>query len=68
MRSAQIVSMYKMASQANKRAQSDRVLLKFISMALDLKEREANLLGLDAKTRKTAQGYRGQLCGAFQHY
>ena len=41
-----------MASQANEWAQSDRVLLKFISMALDLTEREAKLLGLVAKTRK----------------
>jgi hypothetical protein len=43
--------MYKMVSQAYARAQSDRVLLKFISMALDLMEREAKLLGLDAEMR-----------------
>jgi hypothetical protein len=43
--------MYKMASQAYERAQSDKVLLKFMSMALDLMEREAKLLGLDAEVR-----------------
>jgi hypothetical protein len=50
-RAAQIASMYKMVSQAYERAQSDKVLLKFISMALDLIEREAKLLGLDAEMR-----------------
>jgi len=44
--------MYKMAIQACERAQGDKVLLKFINMALDLMEREAKLLGLDAKTRE----------------
>jgi hypothetical protein len=51
-RAAQIASMYKMANQVCERAQSDKVLLKFIRMALELMEREAKLLGLDAKTRK----------------
>ena len=50
-RAAQIASMYKMVGQACVRAQSDKVLLKFISMALDLMEREAKLLGLDAEMR-----------------
>jgi hypothetical protein len=48
-RAAQIASMYKMANQACERAQSDKVLLEFISIALELMEREAKLLGLDAK-------------------
>jgi hypothetical protein len=48
---AQIASMYKMAMQAYERAQSDKVLLKFISMALALMEREAKLLVLDAEMR-----------------
>jgi hypothetical protein len=39
------------ANQSCERAQSDKVLLKFIGMALDLMEREAKLLGLDAETR-----------------
>jgi hypothetical protein len=50
-RAAQIASMYKMVSQAYERAQSDKVLLKFISMALGLLDREAKLLGLDVETR-----------------
>jgi hypothetical protein len=50
-RAAQIASMYKMADQACERAQSDKVLLKFIGVALVLMEREAKLLGLDAETR-----------------
>jgi hypothetical protein len=50
-RAAQIALMYKMANQACERAQSDKVLLKFIGMALELMEREAKLLGLDAATR-----------------
>jgi len=37
--------------QACERAQGDMVLLRFIGMALDLMEREAKLLGLDAETR-----------------
>jgi hypothetical protein len=48
---AYLASMYEMVSQAYERAQSDKVLLKFISMALDLMEREAKLLGLDAEMR-----------------
>ena len=48
---AYLASMYKMANQACERAQSDKVLLGFISMALDLMEREAKLLGLDAEMR-----------------
>lgn len=48
---AQIASMYKMANEACARAQSNKVLLKFIGMALDLMEREAKLLGLDAEMR-----------------
>jgi hypothetical protein len=43
--------MYKMASQANKRAQSEGTP-EVHSMALDLTQREAKLLGLVAKTRK----------------
>jgi hypothetical protein len=50
-RAAQIASMYKMVSQAFERAQSDKVLLKFIGMALGLLDREAKLLGLAAETR-----------------
>ena len=48
---AYLASMYKMANQACERAQSDKVLLNFIGMALGLMEREAKLLGLDAKIR-----------------
>ena len=44
-RAAQITSMYKMANQACERAQSDKVLLNFIGMALGLMEREARLSG-----------------------
>jgi hypothetical protein len=40
-----------MANQACERAQSDKVLLKFIGRALDLLEREAKLLGLGAAIR-----------------
>jgi hypothetical protein len=39
------------SNQAYERARSHKVLLKFISMALDLMEREAKLLGLDAEMR-----------------
>jgi hypothetical protein len=48
---AYLASMHEMVSQAYERAQSDKVLLKFMSMALDLMEREAKLLGLDAEMR-----------------
>jgi hypothetical protein len=48
---AYLALMYKMANQACERAQSDKILLSFIGMALDLMEREAKLLNLDAKTR-----------------
>jgi hypothetical protein len=50
-RAAQIALMYKMANQACERAHSDKILLNFIGMALQLMEREAKLLGLDAATR-----------------
>jgi hypothetical protein len=49
-RAAQIAFMYKMANQACERAHSDKILLNFIGMALELMEREAKLLGLDAAT------------------
>lgn len=54
-RAAQIALMFKMANQASERAHSDKVLLEFISIALDLMEREAKLLGLDAKTRSRGE-------------
>jgi hypothetical protein len=41
--------------QACERAQGDMVLLRFIGMALDLMEREAKLLGLDAETRNRTE-------------
>jgi hypothetical protein len=52
---AYLASMHEMVSQAYERAQSDKVLLKFISMALGLLDREAKLLGLDAETRNRMQ-------------
>lgn len=54
-RAAQIALMYKMADQACERAQSDGVLLKFINVALDLMEREAKLLSIDAEKRGHAE-------------
>jgi hypothetical protein len=51
-RAAQIALMYKMANQACERAQSDKVLLNFIGMALRLMEREAKLLGLDEAQKR----------------
>jgi hypothetical protein len=52
---AYLASMYKMAVQLYERGQSDRVLLNVLGTMLDLMEREANLLGLDAKIRNRAE-------------
>ena len=46
-----LASMHEMVSQAYERAQNDKIFLKLIGIALDLMEREAKLLGLDAETR-----------------
>ncbi len=43
--------MYKMANQLYEQGQSGRALLNILGMMLDLMEREAKLLGLDAATR-----------------
>ena len=46
-----LASMYKMANQLYEQGQSGRALLNILGMMLDLMEREAKLLGLDAATR-----------------
>jgi hypothetical protein len=51
MRAAQLASMYEMASQAYEQGQSDKARVNLIGMVLDLMEREAKLLGLDASPR-----------------
>jgi len=43
--------MYTMANQLYEQGQSGRALLNILGMMLDLMEREAKLLGLDAATR-----------------
>jgi predicted transcriptional regulator len=48
---AYLALMYKMANEACERAQSDKILLKFIITAVHVMERQAKLLGLDAAMR-----------------
>jgi hypothetical protein len=52
---AYLASMYKMANQLYEQGQSNRGLLDILDMMLDLMEREAKLLGLDAETRSHAE-------------
>jgi hypothetical protein len=47
---AYLASIYKMASEACDRAQGHKVILKSINTAVDVMERQAKLLGLDAGT------------------
>jgi hypothetical protein len=49
---AYLASMYKMAIQLYEQGQSNKALLNVLGMMLDIMEREARLLGLDAKNRE----------------